>query len=121
MSFYSDLASDATALLREFGQAVTIVKKELGLLDITTGIAAPANYTYTDAIGVLVDFDYRNYGVGNSNQMISSSDKRLYMSTATEVMAADTVIVDGNSYRIVVIKVVNPAGTRVLYDLWIQT
>ena len=120
MSFYSDLATDVNELLTEFGQAVVVTSYEMAVEDTATGVAAQTSTEYT-TVGVLLDFDYRNFGEGTeSYHAVSSSDKRLLLKAASAINPKDLVLVDNTVYKVNVAKLINPAGTRVLYDLWIQ-
>ena len=120
MSFYSELADTANELLQEFGQQVTVTNYEMGVEDTSTGIVAQTSSQYT-TMGVLLDYDYRNFGDTTvSYQAVSSGDKRLLLQANKVINAGDLLLVDGVVYKAYVIKVVNPAGTRVLYDIWMQ-
>jgi hypothetical protein len=121
MTFSSNMAATAAKLLKQFGQTVTITRYGLAIEDTTTGVVVPAQDIVTTEIGVLLDFQYRTFGEGiQPNQSINRLNKRLLLTTNTILKAGDTVTVDNTIYKIVIIKVVNPSGTRIVYDLWIQ-
>lgn len=121
MSFYDDMNATVAELLTEFGQPVTVIRYSLGVEDNTTGVITIPDPTITTEIGALLDFQYRSFGDSvEPNEFIGMANKRLLMTTNTKIKPGDHVIADGDEYRIVVIKVVNPAGTRVVYDIWIQ-
>ena len=120
MSFYSELATTANELLAEFGQEVVVTTFGLAQPDPATGIVSQPSESYTTK-GVLLDYDYRNFGeTANSYQQTSSTDKRLLLNATGMLKQGDTLLVDGEVYRAYVIKTVKPAGTRVLYDIWMQ-
>jgi hypothetical protein len=120
MSFYSELADTATEMLTEFGQSVTVTSFELGEEDITTGVV-PQIATEFTTVGVLLDFDYRNFGDTTvTYQSVSSSEKRLIASASKIIKAGDLITVDNAIYKAYVVKVVNPSGIRVIYDIWMQ-
>lgn len=120
MSFYSELAVTANELLTEFGQNVIVTNFEMGVEDPNTGIVTQPSSQFT-TVGVLLDYDYRNFGDGTASyDATSASDKRLLLSAAKPINTGDTFLVDGVLYKAHIIKVVNPAGTRVLYDIWMQ-
>lgn len=120
MSFSSDMAAVAKDLLKEFGQTVTVTRFGMSVADPLTGVVTPAEETSTET-GVLLDFEYRTFGEGIvPNEMLTRNNKRLLLTVVTRLKVGDTVEVDGEVFRIVVIKLINPAGTRILYDLWIQ-
>lgn len=120
MSFYSDLATTVNELLTEFGQSVTVTNLGMAVEDPATGVVSQETSSFT-TIGVLLDFDSRSFGDGSvPNQATSKTDKRLLISADQLINAGDTVIVDGSSYMVNVVKTTEPAGVRVVYDLWIQ-
>ena len=120
MSFYSEFADIANELLAEFGQAVVVTNFEMAVENTATGVASQTSNQYS-TVGVLLDFDYRNFGEGSeSYRAVSSSDKRLLLNASAVINPLDLVLVNNVLYKVHVAKLVNPAGTRVLYDLWIQ-
>jgi hypothetical protein len=120
MSFYSEMALTAVQMLSEFGQPVIITRLELGTPDLNTGVV-PQIITTAIGTGVLLDFLYRNFGESlEAPDEITKSTKRLLLTVNVPVHAKDQVMVDGNVYQIIVAKLVNPAGIRILYDLWIE-
>lgn len=120
MSFYSDLAVDVDELLVELGQTVVVTSFELGDQDPDTAVVTQPS-TQFNAVGVLLDYDYRNFGESTvSYQAVSANDKRLLLSATNVVKTGDLVYVDSAIYKCHVVKCVNPAGERVLYDIWIQ-
>ena len=121
MSFYSELADTARELLTEFGQPVQIRKYEVALPDPTTGIIAPPTVIMSTEVGALFDFEYRSFGESKAlSSSVNATAKRLIVSAGTELSPGDSIVVTGLEYKIHVIKSVNPAGTKVLYDMWIQ-
>lgn len=120
MSLYSELAETANEMLAEFGQPVTVTNYEMGVEDPATGIVSQASSQFT-TVGVLLDYDYRNFGESIAPyQVTSRSDKRLLVTATKIINTGDLLFVDNILYKAYVVKVVNPAGTRVLYDIWMQ-
>lgn len=120
MSLYSELAETANELLAEFGQSVTVTNYEMGEEDPATGVVSQLSSQFT-TVGVLLDYDYRNFGDAPAPyKATSQSDKRLLITATKVINTGDHVFVDSTLYKAYVVKVVNPAGTRVLYDIWIQ-
>lgn len=120
MSFYSELADTANGMLAEFGQDVVVTTLGIAQPDLSTGIVSQPSSSYTTK-GVLLDFDYRNFGLTvNTYEQTSSNDKRLLLNASGVVKPGDLLTVDGVQYKAYVIKTVNPAGTKVLYDIWMQ-
>ena len=120
MSFYSELAITVDELLTEFGQPLVITNFELGEEDPTTGILSQASSSYT-TIGVLQDYDYRNFGdATNLFQTVRRGDKQILASATKLINPGDFLFIDGIQYKAYVVKCVNPGGTRVLYEIWAQ-
>lgn len=120
MSFSSEMATTANELLAEFGQLVLVTNFEAAVEDPVTGVVTPVSSQYTTT-GVLLDYDYRNFGESTvAYQAVNASDKRLIMSATKTVNTGDTVYVDSTLYKCHVVKCVSPAGTRILYDIWVQ-
>lgn len=119
-AFYTNLAAVADRLLAKFGQDVLVSNFGLSEPDVDTGVVSQTVTTNT-AKGVELDFDYRNFGDSTeAYKSVSSSDKRLLLSATNVVNPQDQLIVDGEIYKAHVIKVVKPAATRVIYDIWMQ-
>lgn len=120
MSLYSELAATATEMLTEFGQPLTVTNFESGVEDSTTGISTQLQSTFT-TVGVLLDYDYRNFGdSADSYLQTSRTDKRILVAAAKVINTGDLLYIDNTVYKAYVVKVVNPAGVRVLYDIWAQ-
>ena len=119
MSFYSDLASTATSLLTEFGQAVTRRNYD------GNGAYAPGTgsltVSYTDTARYGAIFDAGSIGKTNiAGGLVQTGDKRLLVDAAAAVKLSDHFIVDGIEYAVVSAGEINPAGTVVLYDLHVR-
>lgn len=120
MSFYSELALDVDELLAELGQKLVVTNIELGEADPETGIVPQQKVSF-ETVAVLLDYDYRNFGETLvPYQATSSSDKRIICSAARAINVNDLLFIDGVYYKAYVIKSVNPAGVRVVYDIWAQ-
>jgi hypothetical protein len=121
MSFYDDMTGTVLEMLSEFGQPVVIQQQGPKTVN-ANGVTVPSNPTAMTAMGCLFDYTFRNYGNEVvKGELVQSADKQLYM-TATPVppQVQDRVIVGGNSWAIVNIKQINPAGTPVMYELWLK-
>lgn len=120
MSFYSELATTANELIDEFGQVAVVTVYEGSIENPTTGIVTPQSSQFT-TVGVLLDYDYRNFGEASAPYTpVSNADKRIILKATNVVNVGDTIYIDNTLYRAHVIKAVNPAGTRVLYDMWVK-
>lgn len=115
MSLYDDLAATALELLTELGQSITHRSYTTGTYDPATGITTPAttNATRTGAL-----FDINTTTV--RGQLVQVSDKRLLVDGSAEINLRDRLIVNSVEYIIVSLGEINPAGTRVLYDMHVR-
>lgn len=114
---WNSLAVDVTELLGEF-QDVTRRSHTIGSYDPATGTNTDTTADTTRK-GALLDF-----GAGQTlvrGTLIQSGDKRLLLDSTATIAPQDHFIVGGTEYVIVSIGEVNPAGTRVLYDLHLRT
>jgi hypothetical protein len=120
MSLYSELADTATEMLTEFGQPCIVTNFESGVEDPNTGVVTQTSSVFT-TVGVLLDYDYRNFGDSSESYLqVTKSDKRILVSAVKVINTGDLLFIDNTGYKAYVVKVVNPAGTRVLYDIWAQ-
>lgn len=117
MSFYSELATDADALLTEFGQSVTVRRQSAGAYNPDTGASS---ITTTDVIGHGAVFDRNAKDIDGA--MIQHGDKQLLLSASgmAKPSTADTVIIGGESWRVIDPQEISPAGIPVLYDINIR-
>ena len=107
-------------MLTEFGQPCTVTNFEIGVEDISNGTVSQLSSTFT-TVGVLLDYDYRNFGESTTTYLqTSKSDKRILISATKVINTGDLIYIDNTLFKVYVIKSVNPAGTRVLYDIWVQ-
>ena len=115
---YAPLADTSLELLTEFGQDVTRRSYTAGTYDPATGTTTPTTADTTRK-GVLLDF-----GAGQTLErggLIQGGDKRLLVDATAAVSPQDHFVAGGVEYIIVSVGEVNPAGTRVLFDLHVRT
>lgn len=119
--FYTDLVATVVETITEFGQAVTIQQQGVKTTN-ANGVSLPSNPTAMKTVGLMFDFSFRNYGNENiKGTLIESADKQLFIAPTPMIpQVQDKVIVAGNSWAIINIKQVNPAGTVLLYELWLK-
>lgn len=106
---YAKAALSAVSLITKFGRDITRVAYTLDDPPVTAS---------TTRVGALLDF-----GAGQTLErgtLIQASDKRLLLDANGEVNPQDHFIVGGKEFVIVSVGEVNPAGTRVLYDLHLR-
>ena len=115
MSFYDDMAAVSLGLLTEFGQAVTHRTYTTGTYNPATGTTTPATADTTRK-GAL--FDIRTTTV--RGELVQVSDKQLLVDGSAAINLRDRFIVNSVEYIIVSLGEINPAGTRVMYDLHVR-
>jgi hypothetical protein len=113
VSFYSDSATVVNDSLREFGQAVTITTKSVGVYDPATGTATSTTTTQT---AWAVSFPRSVKDIDGS--MIKQGDQKLLLSMVgiTAPTTDDTVTIGGIGYTITLIKSLSPAGIPMLCE-----
>lgn len=114
MNFYGATAKEATALLKEFGQQLTLSARSAGAYNPAAGVATVSEVTQ---IGTGALFDYGGLTQINGTA-IEANDKRLYLSVSGILppQVDDYVIASGKKYAIKNVKTIAPAGVAVLYD-----
>ncbi|MBS0227672.1 MAG: hypothetical protein JSS23_03135 [Proteobacteria bacterium] len=118
MSFYGDLAADADSLLKEFGAAGTITRKE------QSGEYDPATGNYTEAIAsqdvtaLVIDYPQRLI----DNTTVLQGDKQVYVSAVGLITPkpTDRLAWQGRDYTVVNVKDLAPAGLSVLVELQVR-
>ena len=119
MDFYTKLEATAARLLAKFGQDIFVTKNAVGLLNPATGVATVDSVTTTEK-GVELDFVYRSFGEGfETKTVVRTSNRRVLCTGGSVIESGDSVVINSRSYKVVVAKLVNPAGLTVLYDLWV--
>jgi hypothetical protein len=120
-AFYDRTAATALRLITQFGQPVTISKTEPGEYDPETGGDTPGATIEQTAQGILLDFTGQEF---QNNSLIKQGDKKLKIAAQGLEWVPDLlnkVIIQGRTWSIVPpLKVVNPAGTPILYELQVR-
>ena len=114
---YADTAALAVEALTEFGAPIVRRVTTAPVYSPATGTASAVQ---SDLARVGAIFDY---GAGQTQvrgQLVQVSDKRLLVDPTAEVLMTDVFVVNGTTYTVVSIGEINPAGTRVLYDLHVR-
>lgn len=120
MSFdYEKSAATADRLLHKFGRAVTLNSKQLGSYDPETATASSI-VNEQAGTGVLLEYSVKESGQRQaSDSIIQIGDKKLLLSTVgIEYPPApnDTVDVGDDTYTVIQVRTLAPAGTAVLYE-----
>ena len=113
---YAPLASTATKMITEFGQAVTFTRNGNVTYDPTQGVSSSSQTTY-DANLVLFA-QITNEEVDNS---LAFKDFPALAYSATPPKIGDTATINGENYRVIEITPVQPATTVIYYELRLRS
>jgi|TARA_R110000744_G_scaffold6867_7_gene23737 hypothetical protein len=118
MSLYTDLATTASKLLLDLGQAATWAhNNDDGTFDPATGVTTSGTTTAYTGNGALLDFDVSRVD-GTS---VLRTDKRFVLEAASVPEVSDIVTINSIAYQVVSIRETNPAGTVVMYELQLRS
>lgn len=119
MSFYSEAAASAHAVLVELGADATLVSKTGVVYDVATARATAATTRSRTVRAVVFDYPQRYI----DGTLIRQSDKQCYMSTVGAGLPkiGDAVVWGGVTHQVVNVKPLAPALTAVLFDLQLRT
>ena len=119
MSFYNEMASTAGALLEEFGAVVTLIRAMPISVDPVTGLPSGSANKETKGVAAVFDYTSRDDGIRNRDgTTIKAGDKKILLSVDVDfVPEVGDKVVSRETYTIVNVKEVNPAGTAVLYTI----
>ena len=109
---YAPLASTATKMITEFGQAVTFTRNGNVTYDPTQGVSSSSQTTY-DA-NIVLFAQIKNEEVDNS---LAFKDFPALAYSATPPKIGDTATINGENYRVIEITPVQPATTVIYYEL----
>lgn len=118
---YSRAAASSLRLLERFGQIVILRRVKVGEYDPATGQAAQKT---TDYEGVGAFFDYAQRDIDGT--LIREGDQRVLMApTVPRPLTGDAVVVPAVNdlervFNVVQVRVVEPAGVPVLYELQVR-
>ena len=115
---YTSLQSTATRLLQGNGQAITF-RYEAGesIYPATGVVTTPASESTVAGFGVALN--YTNVEL-NGESIIESDLKLLVDNVATEPQVGWKATVNSETWRVMRVMPVNPAGTNVMYELQIR-
>ncbi len=124
MTFYSNLAATAARLIADKGSPVTLRRPDQGTYDPVTGETTAGAATDYNVRGLLLDYKLIGSGVKYADGTeIRQDDKRMLLAAeglAITPAPSDRAIVGAETYQVVNIKQINPAGTPVLYELQVR-
>jgi hypothetical protein len=117
---YSPIAATASALLAQFGQAVTLTKVTPGAYDPVTGQYAEGTTATQTASAALLDYSMREAGASFADgSQVRVGDKKCLIEAAGLSWAPDeaTTLTDaaGVVWQIEKLRTLAPSGVAVLY------
>ncbi|AKJ28837.1 hypothetical protein [Caldimonas brevitalea] len=117
MSFYTEMAQTAQALLQEFGAAATISRQTPGEYDPAAGAPSVVDTSQNVAAAV---FPYGDRFIDGT--LILAGDQQAFVGAvgATEPQPGDTFLWAGTAYKVIKAKILGPAGSAVLYELQVR-
>ena len=114
MSFYTSMQATATRLLIDKGQRITYVQRVSGVYDPTTGETVTTETSHPGIPAAVVSF--KNAEIDGT--LVLKSDRKVLMGAG--VVAPQTtglLIVGGDTFAIVDVEAVTPAGVDVIYKV----
>lgn len=118
MSFYSDLAAEAGALISEFGASASLKTITQGAYDNATSIAATTETTV--AVNAVV-FPGAGYRYLDGSQ-VQEGDQYGFVSAVgvNPPKVGDTLTWNGAPLGVIKVSVLAPAGVNVLYEVGLR-
>lgn len=119
--FYERMAATALRLITRFGQAGTISDVTPGTYDPATGATTGDTPISQTAQMILLDYSLQESGAKyNEGTQVLAGDKKILIAAqglAWAPMMTSRVTADGAVWQVVNIKVSNPAGTPLVYEI----
>lgn len=121
MAFYDDMAAVALELITEFGQVGTISDVAPGTYDPATGATTGDTPITQTAQMILLDYTLQESGAKyNEGTQVLAGDKKILIAAqglAWAPMMTSRITADSDVWQVVNIKVSNPAGTPLVYEI----
>jgi uncharacterized Zn finger protein len=115
MSFnYTPLSDSADRLIKRFGKSYTFTRTAKGTYDPATGTTTDTTSTFTKFACV---FNYSESEV--NGEAVLQSDRRL-LAQAHTYQVGDTVVVDGETFRVISIAPTQPSDTAMAINLQVR-
>lgn len=120
-AFYDRMAATALRLITRFGQSATLDDVTPGTYDPVTGETTGDTPITQPCQLILLDYSLQESGAKYAEgSQVLAGDKKILVAAQGLTWApalTTTVTADGDLWRIVNIKVSNPAGTPLVYEL----
>jgi uncharacterized protein with GYD domain len=116
MTFYSEMAAEAKALLAEFGQSITIVTTTQGTYDVNTGTTSDSTVTQTGLKAVIT-----KYKTGEiDGTKIQQGDCKVIVESAATPTVNSTVTAGSITYTVIDFEQIAPSGETVIWKLQVR-
>lgn len=120
-TFYERMAATALRLIAQFGQTGTISDVTPGTYDPETGATTGDTPISQSAQLILLDYSLQESGAKyNEGTQVIAGDKKIVIAAqglAWAPMLTSRITADGAVWQVVNIKVSNPAGTPLVYEI----
>ncbi len=120
---YSRPEASALRMFNKYGITCTVTHQSIGAYDPSTGTEADDTETVQTGIGVVFEWGLNGatprYGIGTgAGNLIQDGDKQLMLASTgiTKPELNDTIIINGDTYSIIMIKELCPADTVIYYE-----
>lgn len=117
MTFYTGLQSTAASLLTSYGRSLTFTRTTPGAYNPATGTTGAGTATEYTGYGAVLE--YRNREV-DGERILQGDRKIILQNVSTEPNINDVVPIDSESYTVLGVMSLNPAGTNVIYTLHVR-
>lgn len=119
-AFYDRMADTALRLIGLYGQTMTLREVTPGTYDPSTGETSPDAATETSVSGVLIEYTGQER---QNNSLIQQGDKKVLMPAKglAKPSLNSKILIQSELWTIVPpLKVMNPAGTPLVYELQVR-
>ena len=119
-AFYDRMANTALRLISQYGQTMTLREVTPGTYDPGTGETSADAATETSVSGVLIEYTGQER---QNNSLIQQGDKKVLMPAKglAKPSLNSKVLIQSELWTIVPpLKVMNPAGTPLVYELQVR-
>ncbi|WP_040263675.1 hypothetical protein [Pseudomonas massiliensis] len=119
-AFYDRMADTALRLISQYGQTMTLREVTPGTYDPSTGETSPDAATETSVSGVLIEYTGQER---QNNSLIQQGDKKVLMPAKglAKPSLNSKILIQSELWTIVPpLKVMNPAGTPLVYELQVR-
>jgi hypothetical protein len=114
-AFYDGLAATARKLIRDKGQAISLLRTNDATYDPATGAAAPT-VTTLGTYGVVLDYPTKEV----DGAQVLSTDKKVILESSYAVLPRDQLMIGGAAHNVINCKSLAPDGTAVIFVVQVR-